>query len=63
MDHRAFDTRLVYVQEHLLLPTVDLGLEWFVAQASSTIEYFSTEMIGQEVLVNTIASMNHFATS
>jgi hypothetical protein len=32
-------------------------------QASSTIEYFSLEMIGQGVSVNTIASMNHFATS
>jgi len=32
-------------------------------QASSTIEYFSSEMIGQGVLVNKIASMNLFATS
>ena len=32
-------------------------------QASSTIEYFSSEMIGQGVFVNTIASMNRFATS
>jgi len=32
-------------------------------QASSTIEYFSLEMIGHGVFVNTIASMNHFPTS
>ena len=32
-------------------------------QASSTIEYFSSEMISQGVFVNTIASMNHFASS
>jgi len=32
-------------------------------QASSTIEYFSSETIGQGVFVNTIASMNLFAIS
>jgi len=32
-------------------------------QASSTIEYFSSEMICQGVFVNTMASMNLFATS
>jgi len=32
-------------------------------QASSTIKYFSSEMIGQGVFINTSSSMNHFATS
>jgi hypothetical protein len=29
-------------------------------QASSTVEYFSSEMIGQGVSVNTISSINRF---
>jgi len=32
MDHRAIDTEMVYVHEHLLMPTDDPGLWWLVSK-------------------------------
>jgi len=62
MDCQAIDMQMAYLQENLLMPADYPELQWLVSKLLH-IEYLSLDIIGQGLFVNTIASMNLFATS